>query len=156
MDRTQKGARQGLLMSVLCATLITGVILIFGKYLMSIFSETAELVDLAYRLMFLLAPGYIAVAVTQSLSGVMRGAGDTMTPMWISLITTVIVRVPVAYALSYLTRTPELPVGRFECIPFSLLCSWVLGAVITAIFYAVGGWKKKALVRKKPTAESAD
>lgn len=32
---------------------------------------------------------YIAMAVTQSLSGVMRGAGDTMTPMWISLVTTV-------------------------------------------------------------------
>ena len=156
MDRTVKGSRQGLLMSVLCATLITGVILLFGKYLMAIFTETAELVDLAYRLMFLLAPGYIAVAVTQSLSGVMRGAGDTMTPMWISLITTVIVRVPVAYALSYLTRTPELPVGQFECIPLSLLCSWVLGAGITAVCYGLGRWKKKALVGKRIPAEGAE
>ena len=153
MDRTVKGAKQGLLMAVLCSTLITGVILLFGRYLMAIFTDTAELVELAYRLMFLLAPGYIAVAVTQSLSGVMRGAGDTMTPMWISLITTVAFRVPVAYGISYLTRTPDLPVGRFECIPFSLLCSWVLGAVITAIFYAAGRWKKKALVKQKKPEE---
>ena len=156
MDRTLKGSRQGLLMSVLCATLITGVILVFGKYLMAIFSETSELVDLSYRLMFLLAPGYIAVAVTQSLSGVMRGAGDTMTPMWISLITTVAFRVPVAYGLSYLTRSPENPVGLFESIPFSLLCSWVLGALITAIFYAIGRWKKKALVKGKAAEETAE
>jgi Na+-driven multidrug efflux pump len=95
--------------------------------------------------MNILAVGYIAVAVTQSLSGIMRGAGDTMTPMWISLITTVVIRVPIAYGLSYLTRTEALPVGRFECIQISLLSSWILGAVLTTIFYARGSWKKKAL-----------
>jgi len=68
-----------------------------------------------------------------------------MTPMWISLITTVAVRVPVAYGISFLTRTPELPYGRCECIQLSLLFSWVLGAVITAIFYRVGKWKTKAI-----------
>jgi len=81
--------------------------------------------------------------VTQSLSGVMRGAGDTMTPMWISLFTTVVVRIPIAYGIAYLTRTPELPTGRQECIFISLLCSWVLGALITTAFYLRGKWKKK-------------
>ena len=75
----------------------------------------------------------------------MRGAGDTMTPMWISLITTVAIRVPIAYGISYLTRTAELPYGRYECIQISLLSSWIIGAVLTAIFYAAGGWKKKAI-----------
>jgi len=99
--------------------------------------------------MLILAAGYIAMAVTQSLSGVMRGAGDTMTPMWISLITTVGVRVPLAYGISYLTRTPDLPHGIKECIQISLVSCWVLGAVITAIFYARGKWKSKALVGKQ-------
>ena len=85
------------------------------------------------------------MAVTQSLSGIMRGAGDTVTPMWISLITTVAIRVPVAYGISFLTRTAELPYGRKECIQISLLASWVIGAVITAIFYARGKWKTKAI-----------
>ena len=71
--------------------------------------------------MMILAAGYIAMAITQSLSGVMRGAGDTMTPMWISLITTVLVRVPLAYGISYLTRTDALPFGRYECIHISLV-----------------------------------
>jgi len=83
--------------------------------------------------------------VTQSLSGVMRGAGDTMTPMWISLFTTVVVRVPVAYGIAYLTRTPEFPGGRQECIFISLLCSWLIGAIITTICYLRGRWKKKLL-----------
>ncbi len=144
-DRVSQGAKQGTLLAVTCSTIITIVILLFGKGLMGIFSDTAALVDLSYYLMKILAVGYIAMAVTQSLSGVMRGVGDTMTPMWISLITTVLVRVPVAYGISFLTRTAELPYGRSECIQISLLLSWVLGAVITAFFYRRGKWKKQAI-----------
>lgn len=112
---------------------------------MGIFTETGELVKLSMHLMRILAVGYIAMAVTQCLSGVMRGAGDTMTPMWISLITTVAIRVPLAYGIAWMTRTPELPNGRNECVFISLLCSWVLGALITLIFYKKGAWKKRAL-----------
>ena len=144
-DRVTKGAKQGTLMAVGCSATITVVLLVFGKSLMKVFTDTAELVEMSYYLMTILAVGYIAVAVTQSLSGIMRGAGDTMTPMWISLITTVAIRVPIAYGISYLTRTAELPYGRSECIQISLLSSWVIGAILTAIFYAAGRWKKKAI-----------
>lgn len=68
-----------------------------------------------------------------------------MTPMWISLFTTVVIRVPVAYGISWLTRTPELPNGRSECVFISLLLSWTLGAVMTAVCYKRGRWKKKAI-----------
>ena len=145
MDRVLKGAKQGTFLAVGCSALITMIILVFGKYLMGIFTDTKELVDMSVYMMRILAVGYIAMAVTQSLSGVMRGAGDTVTPMWISLCTTVLIRVPLAYGISYLTRTPELPFGRSECIQISLLVSWTMGAVLTAIFYKVGRWKKKAL-----------
>ncbi len=144
-DRVTKGAKQGTLMAVLTSATITGIILLFGKNLMWIFTDTAELVELSYHLMQILAVGYIAMAVTQSLSGIMRGAGDTMTPMWISLITTVVIRVPLAYGISYLTRTPELPFGQSICIQISLLSSWVIGSILTAIFYARGKWKAKAI-----------
>ena len=144
-DRVTKGAKQGTLLAVGCSTVITVAILFFGKPLMGIFTDTAALVDLSYRLMLILAVGYIAVAVTQSLSGIMRGAGDTMTPMWISLITTIALRVPIAYGISFLTRTAELPHGRQECIQISLLVSWVIGALLTFVFYRMGKWKNKAL-----------
>ena len=95
--------------------------------------------------MTILAVGYIAMAVTQSLSGIMRGAGDTMTPMWISIVTTIAIRVPIAYGIAYMTRTPELPNGRQECIFISLLISWVIGAIITFVFYKRGKWKARAI-----------
>ena len=144
-DRVYKGARQGTLIAVGTSGVITALILIFGKNLMSIFTETQALVELSMHMMQIIAIGYLAMAVTQSLSGVMRGAGDTMTPMWISLITTVIIRVPLAYGIAYLTRSPQNPGGIQECIFISLLGSWLIGALLTVILYKVGHWKKKAL-----------
>ena len=144
-DRVVKGAKQGTLIAAATSAAITGLILIFGKFLMGMFTDTADLVNLSNNMMRILAVGYIAMAVTQCLSGVMRGAGDTTTPMWISIITTVIIRVPLAYAIAYLTRTPEAPTGSYLCLFISLLTSWVLGAVITAICYRRGRWRTKAV-----------
>ncbi len=145
MDRVKQGAKEGTLIAVGTSAVITGLILLFGPYLMGIFTNTKELAQLSANMMRILALGYIAMAVTQSLSGVMRGAGDTVTPMWISLVTTVAIRVPLVYALVEVTKTPELPQGRYESLWISLLCAWVLGALITFIFYRIGRWKKKAL-----------
>ena len=142
-DRVIKGAKQGTILAVLTSTTLTVLILIFGKQLMGIFTETQELVNLSRHMMGIIAAGYIAVAVNQSLSGVMRGAGDTMTPMWISLVSTVAIRVPVAYGIAFLTRSPEYPNGREESVFISLLVSWILGAFITIAFYLKGNWKKK-------------
>lgn len=146
IDRVEEGTRQGLAIAVGVSIVITIIILIFGRYLMDIFTDTAELVDLSMKMMRILAVGYVAMAVTQVLSGVMRGAGDTMTPMWISLITTILLRVPIAYGIAYLTRSAQYPNGRPESIFISLLIAWVLGAVITSIFYKKGNWREKVLL----------
>ena len=151
-DRVRQGAKEGTLTAIGVAVLITAGILLFGRYLMEIFTQTAELVSLSVYMMRILAVGYIAMAVTQSLSGVMRGAGDTMTPMWISLITTVVIRVPLAYGIAWFTRSEAAPNGRSECIFISLLASWVLGALITLIAYRKGSWKKKALEKNTGTS----
>lgn len=145
MDRVEQGAKQGTLIAVGTSTVITLLIVIFGHHLMGIFTNTSELVTLSANMMKILAVGYIAMAVTQSLSGVMRGAGDTMTPMWISMVVTVVIRVPLAYGLAFLTRTPELPNGRYQVLWISMLVSWCMGALLTLIFYKKGNWKKKAL-----------
>ena len=145
-DRVEEGARVGTYIAVGVSATITVIILLFGNILMYAFTDTAELVDLSMRMMRILAVGYIAMAVTQCLSGVMRGAGDTMSPMWISIFTTVIVRVPLAYALAYFTRTPQMPTGNYRALFISLLTSWVLGAVITFIAYRRRKWKHRAMV----------
>ena len=144
-DRVKTGAKQGTLLAVGVSTIVTGAILLVGRQLMGIFTDTEELVVLSMHLMQILAVGYIAMGVMQSLCGVMRGAGDTMTPMWISIFETVMLRMPLAYIMCYLSRTPELPNGKREYVMVSLLISWIVGTILSCIFYARGKWKTKAV-----------
>ena len=144
-DRVHKGVKQGTIIGLAFSATITGILLLFGRYLFDIFTDTQELIDLANRMMRIMAVGYICISVTQVLGGVMRGAGDTTTPMWVSMISTIAIRVPVAYGLAYLTRTPEFPHGQPIALFGSLMISWTLGMVISIIVFSIGRWKKKMM-----------
>ena len=143
LDRVEKGARNGTLAAMGISAVITALILLFGRGLMGVFTTTPELIDLSFRMMKILAPGYIAMEVTQCLSGIMRGAGDAVTPMWISIINTIVVRVPLAYGLVALTKTPALPQGNCAMMYVSLLTTWLIGALLTFLLYKRGKWKQK-------------
>lgn len=146
LDRVKQGTKQGGLMALSFAVTITIILLFFGKYLFAIFTDTVELIDLANRMIRVLAVGYIGICVSQVLGGVMRGAGDTLSPMWISMISIILIRIPVAYGLAYLTRSEAFPHGEPIALFGSLLISWVSGAIISVIVFARGKWKKKALM----------
>jgi len=148
IDRVEKGTRHGLIIAVGISTIITTLILVFGRYLVSVFTDTEELIDLSMHMMRILALGYIAMTVTQSLFGVMRGAGDTMTPMWVSLINVIFIRVPIAYGIAYLTRSDMYPTGRPESTFISLLVSWTMGSIIATFFYKKGAWRKKSFINE--------
>ena len=142
-DRVHKGVKQGSIIGFVTSTVITLILLVFGRYLFDIFTDTESLIELAVRMMRVLAVGYICISVTQVLGGVMRGAGDTVTPMWISLISTIVLRVPTAYIMAALTKSAEYPNGHPVSIFTSLLVSWSLGMVMTIVVFAAGKWKKK-------------
>lgn len=139
VDRVEKGTKDCMKIGLGVSVVMVSAILIFGKYLMEMFTSTPSVIETGVLALRILAVGYIAMAVTQILSGVMRGAGDTMTPMWISMITTVVIRVPIAYLLNWI-------LGTYHCLFISLLTSWVLGALITAIAFRMGKWKKKSIL----------
>ena len=143
LKRVEEGTKQGMLLAVGASAVITLLLVLFGHNLMRLFTQTGELIDLSARMLRILAAGYIAMAVSQVLGGVMRGAGDTVTPMWLSVISTVLLRLPLAYGLAALTRCEPYPNGRPEALFGSLLISWVLGAAMHFIAYRSGIWKKK-------------
>ena len=144
-DRVSKGVKQGGAMALAFSTVITVVLLFFSQYLFEFFTETQSLIDLAVRMIRIMAVGYICISVTQVLGGVMRGAGDTVSPMWISIVSTILIRVPTAYLLAHLTKTSDFPHGQPIALFGSLMISWVLGMVLSIIVYSVGKWKKKML-----------
>ena len=142
-DRVQKGVIQGSLIAQSFAIAIVAVLLIANKYLFAIFTTTGALIDLAGRMMRIMAVGYIAVSVTQVLGGVMRGCGNTVTPMWISIISTVLLRVPVAYILAYFTRSAEFPNGHPFSLSISLLVSWTMGMLMSVVAFRWGKTRKQ-------------
>ena len=146
LDRVETGAKKGTYVAMATSAVITVLILLFGKYLMMLFTNTDELVEQSYHMMMILSVGYIAMEVTQCLQGIMRGAGDTMAPMWLSMISTVIIRVPLAYLMTWITRSPEEPHGHFYMMFVSLLVTWLIGAAMTYIVYKTGRWKNKAII----------
>ena len=127
------------------STAITVILLFFSQYLFEFFTDTQALIDLAVRMIRIMAVGYICISVTQVLGGVMRGAGDTVSPMWISIVSTIAIRIPVAYLLAYLTQSPDYPHGQPIALFGSLMISWVLGMILSIIVYSIGKWKKKML-----------
>ena len=145
VDRVVEGAKNGTLAAMGISAVLTAIILLFGRQLMGIFTDTKELIDLSNRMMRILAVGYILMEVTQCLSGIMRGAGDTMAPMWISILQSVLLRVPLAYGLVWLSKTPELPQGNCAMMYVSMLISWSVGALTTFLVYRKGGWKQRAI-----------
>lgn len=144
-DRVNNSAKVGLKIALSICIVLVAAIILFGENLMRIFTSTPEVIDLGIRMLQVLAVGYIAFAATQVLMGIMRGAGDTVTPMVISILTTIAIRLPVAYAMAYLTRSPELPTGAPESIFWSQLLSWLVGALLTVILYRHGKWRSKAV-----------
>jgi len=141
-DRVKKGVMQGSLIAVGFAVVIVAVILFANTFLFSIFTSTQALIDLASEMMNIMAVGYIAMSITQVLGGIMRGCGDTVTPMWISIISTVVLRIPIAYAMAYLTRSEVWPHGHPFSLSASLLISWTMGMIMSIVAYRWGRTRK--------------
>ena len=153
-DRIIEGAKKGTIVALITSIIITTLLLLFGRSLIAIFTKTPALIDLSMELLIILSLGYLAMAITQSLSGVMRGAGDTISPMWISIISSVIIRVPLAYILTDLTKTPDLPHGLSHVLYISLLISWIIGAILSIIVYNRKKWLKIAINSKKEVSNA--
>ena len=139
MDRLNKGTRQCALMALGTAVVSVSIILIFGRQIAGLFTDTEEVLIMSIRFLRILAFGYLMFSVNMVLWGTIRGAGDAMTPLWGSIINTVVVRVPSAYLLVHFLGVPE-------ALIYSLLIAWISNTMLGFIAYRLGKWRKKGLV----------
>ena len=142
-DRVGLGYRHGTVIAFLFSSLITLTLMFFSPILFGFFTDTEALIQLATSMIRIMAVGYICISFSQVTGGVMRGCGDTVTPMWISMISIILIRVPMAYLLAYLTRSAEFPHGKPIALFGSLMISWVIGMVMSLITFKYGRWRKK-------------
>ena len=146
MDRVKKGSHQVFFMCLITSVVMIIAMLIFGKGMMGLFTDTQEVIDMGYGFILTMLPAYLLMAVGQSYGGVIRGAGDAMAPMWMSLLTNTVIRIPVMHLLIYLTKNETYPAGNPKCSFIAIVICMAVNAVITIIYYRRGKWKEKAIV----------
>ena len=139
--RVRKGMLFTLLMSSAFSITIMATLLIWGKNLMNLFTNDTEVVRIGYEYLSVVSPFYIVFSIMFTLNGVLRGAGDTLIPMFITLLALWGVRIPAAYLLS--RKFGEL--GIWWAVPMGM----VVGVILTYIYYKTGKYKEKVVVKHK-------
>ncbi len=147
-DRVKKGSIQVFFMSLITTSIMVILMLVFGKWMMSLFTSTNEVIDMGYEFIKVMLPAYFLMAVGQSFGGVIRGAGDTMPPMWINLITNTVIRIPAMLLLVHFTASEIYPAGNPKSSFIALVITMFINAVATMIYYSTGKWKTKSIIGK--------
>jgi len=154
IDRVKKGLTRTMLMSSAVAIVVTILIIIFKYPLMSLFTTDQVVIDVGADYLTIVTSFYLLFTGMFTYSGVMRGAGDTIIPMFITLFSLWIVRIPAALFLSQ--ETIEIfglsikGAGMGESgIWWSIPSGWGIGLILTFIYYRTGRWKTKTVVKAK-------
>lgn len=146
IKRVEEGTKQGLGVALGVTAAVTALLVIFSHPILGLFTKTEVIIGMAAHFIRILSVGYLFLTTMECLSGVMRGTGDSVTPMWISLVCTVIIRIPLVYFLVHITKTAERPNGDYNMMFISTLICWGIGIIITIALFARGRWKTKGIV----------
>jgi len=154
LDRVKKGLHRTMLMSSATAIGITLLIILFKYPLMKLFTTDQEVIQIGGGYLTIVTSFYLLFTWMFIYGGVMRGAGDTIIPMFITLFSLWIIRIPAAVFLSQETievfgltiRGAGLgPEGIWWSIP----SGWGFGMILSFIYYKTGRWKTKTVVKVK-------
>lgn len=138
-DRIRTGLIATLKMSGI-VTIITSLVIIFGGHLlMSLFTKDEAVIVVGDQYLTIVSASYILFTLMFIYSGALRGAGDTMIPMFFSLLSLWIIRIPIAWFLSERIGS----VGIWWSIP----AGWLVGLALSYFYYKTGRWKKMAVVK---------
>ncbi|MDD4877235.1 MAG: MATE family efflux transporter, partial [Dehalococcoidales bacterium] len=103
----------------------------------SIFSSEPGLVDIAGTFLRIATTGYIIMGLVAVLAQSLTGIGDTMPPLFITLISSWGIQMPLAY---FLPRITELDVYG---IRWAIVIGIAARAIAYIIYFRMGRWKHK-------------
>lgn len=138
MERVKSGFISTLKMSSGVSIAMSAFILLGSNFLMNLFTNDPEVIKYGKEYLMIVGGFYVVFSAMFTISGVMRGAGDTLIPMFFSLISLWVIRIPSAWFLS--ERFGE--VGIWWSMPLG----WFVGLILAYSYYLTGNWKKKTVV----------
>jgi len=127
------------LWAVLIMCILGAAYLLISRQIASIFIKDPEVIKYAVSFIRVVAISQVAIAINFTLSGAFRGAGDTRTPLLITLLGMYGFRIPAAYILSnYLGLGVE--------VVFTLLIyDYLIRITVVIIRYKRGKWLETSL-----------
>ena len=140
-ERIGRGLNSTLLMSNVVSLLVSVGALLFAGPLIGVFTNDIEVIEIGKQYIYVVSGFYVVFTTMFIITGVLRGAGDTLIPMFITILALWIIRIPVSYYLS----TKMGYMGIWWGIPIA----WFIGAGASFIYYKTGRWKNKAVVKHK-------
>jgi putative MATE family efflux protein len=139
LDRIRTGLRSTVKMSGAITIATTIIIVLWGHLIMSLFTKDAEVIRIGDQYLTIVSIFYILFTMMFIYAGIMRGAGDTLIPMFFTLISLWLIRIPLAYFLSRRMGAS----GIWWAIP----AGWFIGLTLAFLYYKTGRWKTKAVVK---------
>ena len=140
-ERIRTGLISTIRMAGIVTIVTTIVIVLWGNLIMGMFTRDPDVIKIGGQYLTIVSIFYFLFTLMFIYNGVMRGAGDTFIPMFFSLISLWIIRIPLAYFLSGKIGSQ----GIWWAIP----AGWFIGMTLSFIYYKTGRWKAKAVVKYK-------
>lgn len=140
-----KGARVGAIVkwSALLGVGLTGlgtvVAVAWPHFLVALFSHDPQVIHVGVVYLRIVSLSYMAYALMFTFNGVLRGAGDTLASMLITIFALWAVRVPLAAYLSSLPGLAER--GVF----YGVFASPIVGMLMYYAYYRTGRWKRHTI-----------
>ena len=132
-DRAKKGARFGLICSLLLAELIGGVIYIAAPLLIRMFTDEPEAVAFGVEKSRICALFYFLLAASHGLSAILRGAGKAVVPMVAMLSFWCVVRVLFLQIMVPIFRT-------IAVVNWVYPLTWLLSTIFLSAYYLRADW----------------
>lgn len=139
IDRVREGFKSTFIMSNLFCLLMTVIIVFCGSHLMKMFTTDPNVIVIGEKYLIIVSSFYLLFSTMFTTNGVLRGAGDTLIPMFITLFGLWIIRIPCAYFLSS-------KIGE-NGIWWSIPIGWSMGCLLSYLYYRTGKWKTKSIVK---------
>ena len=141
IDRAEKSAQIGNWVAIVMMSLIGILFLLFPQIFLGIFTDDMEVIGIGSLFLRYLSPTFGFIAISLVLGRALNGAGDTFSPMTITLICQVGVGLILVIAISYLIGWPGVWIG--------IALSNVFQGSIMWVWYKRGTWKTKKLVSEE-------
>jgi putative MATE family efflux protein len=120
---------------VICSTLI----LVWAEDVVRIFNSQPLLVETTSLFLRIAVAGYLVLGFSTVLMQAISGAGDTMPPMLISVLTSWGIQLPLAFILSRYTRL------GFLGVRWALALGIIVSALAFTLYFLLGRWKRKRI-----------